>query len=80
MAQALAFKDAVERVSRTSDKIVLDVKGVVELTTYSKSVIYDLVKRGEFPKQKRIGPNRAVWVRSEVVDWLEAKLAAAEAA
>lgn len=80
MAQTQVFKDAVERVSRTSDKIVLDIKGVVELTTYSQSVIYDLVKRDEFPKQKRIGPNRVVWLRSEVVDWLEAKLAQAEAA
>lgn len=80
MAQTEEFKAAVERVSRTSDKIVLDIKGVVELTTYSQSVIYDLVKRGEFPKQKRIGPNRVVWLRSEVVDWLESKLAEAEAA
>lgn len=80
MAQTQDFKAAVERVSRTSDKIVLDIKGVVELTTYSQSVIYDLVKQGKFPKQKRIGPNRVVWLRSEVVDWLEAKLAAAEAA
>lgn len=75
MAQALAFKDAVERVSRTSDSIILDIKGVVELTHYSKSVIYDLVKRGEFPKQKRIGPNRVVWVRDEVVAWIEQRLA-----
>lgn len=77
MAQTQAFKDAVERVSRTSDKIVLDIKGVVELTTYSQSVIYDLVKRGEFPKQRRIGPNRVVWVRDEVVAWLDRKLAEA---
>lgn len=75
MAQTQAFKDAVERVSRTSDKIVLDIKGVVELTTYSQSVIYELVKRGEFPKQKRIGPNRVVWLRSEVLAWLENRLA-----
>ena len=60
-----------------SDKIVLDLDGVIELTTLSQSTIYAMAKRGEFPKQKRIGPNRVVWLRSEVIAWLEEKLAAA---
>jgi len=60
-----------------ADKIVLDIKGVIELTTLSQSTIYDLAKRGEFPKQVRIGPNRVVWQRAEVVAWLEQKLAEA---
>lgn len=59
-----------------SDKIVLDLDGVIELTTLSQSTIYAMVKRGEFPKQKKIGPNRVVWLRSEVIAWLEEKLAA----
>ena len=60
-----------------ADKIVLDIKGVIELTTLSQSTIYDLAKRGEFPKQVRIGPGRVVWQRAEVVAWLEQKLAEA---
>ena len=60
-----------------SDKLVLDIKGVIELTTLSQSTIYALAKQGEFPKQKRIGSNRVVWLRSEVVAWLEEKLAEA---
>jgi prophage regulatory protein len=60
-----------------SDKIVLDLEGVIALTTLSQSTIYAMAKRGEFPKQKKIGPNRVVWLRSEVVAWLEEKLAAA---
>lgn len=60
-----------------SDKIVLDLDGVIELTTLSQSTIYAMAKRGEFPKQKKIGPNRVVWLRSEVIAWLEEKLAAA---
>jgi prophage regulatory protein len=59
-----------------SDKIVLDLDGVIELTTLSQSTIYAMAKRGEFPKQKKIGPNRVVWLRSEVLAWLEEKLAA----
>lgn len=48
------------------DKVVLDIGGVVEMTTLSQSTIYALAKRGEFPKQARIGPNRVVWRRADV--------------
>ncbi|MBV1917555.1 MAG: AlpA family transcriptional regulator [Sphingomonadaceae bacterium] len=58
-----------------AEKIVLDIKGVIEMTTLSQSTIYALAKDGEFPKQKHIGPNRVVWLRAEVVAWIEEKLA-----
>jgi len=61
----------------TDNQLVLDLRGVIELTTLSQSTIYAMAKKGEFPKQKRIGTNRVVWLRSEVVAWLEEKLAAA---
>ena len=61
----------------TDNQLVLDIGGVIELTTLSQSTIYAMVKKGEFPKQKRIGSNRVVWMRSEVIAWLEEKLAAA---
>lgn len=60
----------------THNQLVLDLRGVIELTTLSQSTIYAMVKNGEFPKQKRIGSNRVVWMRSEVIAWLEEKLAA----
>ncbi|MEA3004634.1 MAG: prophage regulatory protein [Sphingomonadales bacterium] len=59
------------------EKVVLDIEGVVEMTTLSQSTIYALAKKGEFPKQVRIGPNRVVWKRADVLSWLEQKLAAA---
>lgn len=62
---------------KPDDNLVLDISGVMEMTTLSQSTIYALAKRGEFPKQVRIGPNRVVWRRSEVVAWLEQKMAAA---
>lgn len=61
----------------TEDKVVLDIDGVIAMTTLSQSTIYALAKRGEFPKQTKIGPNRVVWRRSDVVAWLESKLQAA---
>ncbi|MBS7669448.1 helix-turn-helix transcriptional regulator [Croceicoccus gelatinilyticus] len=61
----------------SENSLVLDLRGVIELTTLSQSTIYALAKKGEFPKQKRIGPNRVVWRREEVVAWLDKKLAEA---
>lgn len=61
------------------EKIVLDLNGVIELTTLSQSTIYARVKKGEFPKQIRIGPNRVVWRRAEVVAWVERELSKAAA-
>lgn len=61
----------------TEDGLVLDLRGVIGLTTLSQSTIYALAKKGEFPKQRRIGPNRVVWRRDEVVAWLEERLATA---
>jgi prophage regulatory protein len=60
-----------------SDKVVLDIDGVIEMTTLSQSTIYSLARKGEFPKQVRIGPNRVVWRRADVLGWLERKLAEA---
>ena len=64
----------------TDERVVLDIAGVVELTTLSQSTIYALAKKGEFPRQVRIGPARVVWRRADVVAWLEERLSAAEAA
>lgn len=61
----------------TDNQLVLDIGGVIKLTTLSQSTIYAMVKKGEFPKQKRIGSNRVVWRRDEVVAWLDKKLAEA---
>ncbi len=43
---------------------------VVALTTLSKPTIYTYIRDGRFPRQVRIGPNRVVWRRVEVLRWL----------
>lgn len=43
---------------------------VVALTTLSKPTIYTYIRDGRFPRQVRIGPNRVVWRRAEVLSWL----------
>ena len=64
----------------TDEKAVLTLPEVVELTSLSKPTIYSYVRDGIFPRQVRIGPNRVVWRRDEVLSWLEERTAAREAA
>src|SRR3546814_8953426 len=66
-----------EPIMKPIDNLVLDIGGVMEMTTLSQSTIYALAKRGELPKQVGIAPNRVVWRRSEVIARLEKKMDAA---
>ena len=50
---------------------------VKEITCLSKSSIYRLMEDGDFPKQIALGARSVVWVRSQVEDWCNQKVAAA---
>ena len=50
---------------------------VKEITCLSKSSIYRLIEDGDFPKQIALGARSVVWVRSQVEDWCNQKVAAA---
>ena len=43
---------------------------------YSRAHLYRLEDQGEFPKRRRIGPNRITWVRTEVEQWLAERMGA----
>lgn len=46
---------------------LLSLKGITKSTTLSKSVLYELIKQGKFPKPIRIlGTRRVAWRASEV--------------
>jgi prophage regulatory protein len=44
---------------------------VVTKLGISKSTLYNLEKRGDFPKQRMITPRLAVWSEAEIDQWLE---------
>ena len=50
---------------------------VKEITCLSKSSFYRLMDEGDFPKQIALGARSVVWVRSQVEDWCNQKVAAA---
>ena len=55
---------------------ILSKRQLKELVLYSPQHIARLEKAGKFPKRIQLGPNRVGWVESEVLDWLEVRLAA----
>jgi prophage regulatory protein len=69
------FTDAVERASKSAVKVVLDIKGVIELTALGQTTIYELARDGKFPRQRKFGSQRVTWLRSEVVDWIDQQFA-----
>jgi prophage regulatory protein len=47
---------------------------VRELTGLSRSTIYLLESRGEFPKHVALSVRASAWVSSEVQDWIRARI------
>jgi len=50
------------------------IREVKALTSLGKTKIYDLMKKGLFPRQVPIGIRAAVWVKSEVLAWNQRKV------
>ncbi|MEM6661155.1 MAG: AlpA family phage regulatory protein [Pseudomonadota bacterium] len=45
------------------------------MVLYSPQHIARLEKVGKFPRRVQIGPNRVGWVETEVLDWLQERMA-----
>lgn len=41
----------------------------------SRSTIYELAARGEFPRQVKLGPRSSAWVEEEIATWIDRRLA-----
>lgn len=52
----------------------LKIREVMEITSLARSTIYKFTAEGRFPKQVPIGGNSVVWVESEVLEWMEARI------
>ena len=43
---------------------------VISITGLSRSTIYDLISKNQFPKQVKLGSTKsAAWVKSEIYQW-----------
>jgi prophage regulatory protein len=41
---------------------------------YSRSSIYLMISRGEFPRQISLGGRAVAWLESEIDDWIESRV------
>jgi prophage regulatory protein len=58
------------------NSMLLKRKDVIELVGLCYTTIYNMEKRGEFPKRRQLSPGRVAWVRSEVEEWVRRCMAA----
>jgi prophage regulatory protein len=52
---------------------LLRFTAVSERTGLSRSTIWRLERRGDFPRHRRISVNAVAWVEDELVAWIRAK-------
>ena len=52
---------------------MLRTRQVIRATGLSRTTIWRLEKRGDFPKRRILGPNCVAWLRSEIDQWLETR-------
>jgi prophage regulatory protein len=55
---------------------LLRIKQVQQLTSLSKSYIYDLCKRNIFPPSLPLvkGGTSVAWVESEILEWIDSRI------
>jgi prophage regulatory protein len=68
---------AVMPLARAMPIRLLRFPVVRERTGLSRSTIWRLERRGDFPKHYRIAPNVVAWSEQEVSDWIEERVGAA---
>jgi prophage regulatory protein len=54
---------------------LLRFQAVRERTGLSRSTIWRMERRGEFPRHHRISSNVVAWVEGEVSDWIRSRVA-----
>lgn len=69
-----------EALSASSGESLLRLPEVRRLTGLSRSQLYTLVRRGEFPSQVKISERCSCWIESEVRGFIADRIAASRAA
>lgn len=61
---------------------LIRLKSVLDRTGLSRSVVYDLMGKGEFPRPAKLysGARANVWPEIEIDRWIEARVAEREVA
>lgn len=53
--------------------IMIDITGVTEFTGLSKTTIFDLISKDDFPNPRKVSPRGARWLVREIDEWAESR-------
>ena len=70
----IAFRpefDLWAEIMTPNDKIIR-LPQVKEMVGFGTTTVYDMMKKGEFPKQIKLG-RMSGWLESEITAWIEGK-------
>ena len=56
-----------------SDNRILRLSQVLERVSLSRSTLYKMIARGEFPRPVQLGQRSTGWLHEEVDAWLESR-------
>lgn len=59
-----------DREARTQERLVR-LPEVMARVGMRRSAIYQRMRDGSFPRSRSLGPRCAVWVESEIEEWIE---------
>ena len=46
---------------------------VMRMTGLSRTGIWELERRGEFPRRRRVGARNVAWLESELLEWMRSR-------
>jgi prophage regulatory protein len=55
---------------------LIRLKEVLAICGKSRSSVYDAIKKGEFPSPVKLRGRSSAWIKSEVLQWVEACISA----
>ncbi len=64
--------------SRSPEVRFIRIKEVLAICGKSRSSVYEAMQKGEFPKPVKLGGRSSAWVKSEIEQWVQARILARE--
>lgn len=55
--------------------ILIKIKEVMNITSLARPTIYKYIKNGNFPRPVSLGGRAVAWVREEIEEWIEQRIA-----
>ena len=55
------------------DHRILRIEEVVQITSLSRSSLYQAIADGQFPPPVRVGAQRVGWRQAEIIEWIASR-------